>query len=406
MFGFLLLSLVLVHASLVQARAGGGGSGGGGGGGGAGGSGSGEGNIWEAIFFIGIVVFAFGYKIYTHRQKVKKAKEGMLAASRSDASWTEQGLRGEIELVFYRFQKDWSDFNLASMREYLAEKYFTHVQLMMTALRNIGRQNVMENVILKKSEVVEVNDETDNELDRFVVEIRASAHDSLKDTVSGKTLYQDNSAFSETWLFDREVGKWKLDGISQVSEERYSEYFASFASKNGFFYSRDWGWLLLPQRGQLFSLASFKRSDINHHVIGIYHGALVEFYEYIPFASQKNPRVYTIAQATLPKSYGNIVVQHRKWYQRLLLWRRRGLTAVSLEWNAFNDKYEVLASEREKVTVFELLHPAFMEKLEALPFETNIEVVDNVVYLYTDDSKAQYEAMLGILKEAFDEMKL
>jgi hypothetical protein len=52
-----------------------------------------------------------------------------------------------------------------------------------------------------------------------------------------------------------------------------------------------------------------------------------------------------------------------------------------------------------------------MEKLEALPFEVSIEVVDNVVYLYsvqlTEKNPAvSYQRMLEILQEAYKQMKL
>lgn len=50
-----------------------------------------------------------------------------------------------------------------------------------------------------------------------------------------------------------------------------------------------------------------------------------------------------------------------------------------------------------------------MEQLEALPFEVNIEVVDNVVYLYTDErgtSPEVYQTMLDLLQKAFKEMRL
>jgi len=47
-----------------------------------------------------------------------------------------------------------------------------------------------------------------------------------------------------------------------------------------------------------------------------------------------------------------------------------------------------------------------MEKLFALPFKVSIEVVDNVVYLYTKDKNANYATMYALLKDAFEEMKL
>lgn len=80
-----------------------------------------------------------------------------------------------------------------------------------------------------------------------------------------------------------------------------------------------------------------------------------------------------------------------------------------MEWGDFNKRYEVWASDMERVTSFELLNPSFMVKLQELPFEVNIEVVDNVVYLYSLKAKVNpqvYETMLTILYQAFKEMRL
>ena len=50
-----------------------------------------------------------------------------------------------------------------------------------------------------------------------------------------------------------------------------------------------------------------------------------------------------------------------------------------------------------------------MEQLAALPFAVSIEVVDNVIYLYTDErgtDAATYETMLDLVHKAFKEMRL
>jgi len=48
-----------------------------------------------------------------------------------------------------------------------------------------------------------------------------------------------------------------------------------------------------------------------------------------------------------------------------------------------------------------------MEKIYGLPFELNIEVVDNVVYFFTKNRGADnYQQMLEVLSWAFDEMKM
>ena len=50
-----------------------------------------------------------------------------------------------------------------------------------------------------------------------------------------------------------------------------------------------------------------------------------------------------------------------------------------------------------------------MEQLAALPFAVTIEVVDNVIYLYTDErgtGVATYGIMLDLVHKAFKELRL
>ncbi|MGH7241787.1 MAG: DUF3137 domain-containing protein, partial [Candidatus Saccharimonadales bacterium] len=83
---------------------------------------------------------------------------------------------------------------------------------------------------------------------------------------------------------------------------------------------------------------------------------------------------------------------------------------VSTEWPDFNKKYQVYATSPEQATSLELLNPKYMEQLEAVPFEVNIEVVDNVVYLYAAEGSVvqpeHYQTMLDLLQLAFKEMRL
>jgi hypothetical protein len=182
---------------------------------------------------------------------------------------------------------------------------------------------------------------------------------------------------------------------------------ATFANERGFYYSEDMGWLFIPERGVLFGGAKFGTSDINNHIVGLYKNQLlVQVYTYIAAPNGTNSKSRVIAQANLPRSYGQIVVRRKK---RLQLMGIRGLERIQTEWIEFNGMYEVFASNGEQAASFELLNPTYMEKLAALPFEVNIEVVDNVVYLYADEARtdvATYDTMMQLLNLAFDEMKL
>ncbi|MCC7289577.1 DUF3137 domain-containing protein [bacterium] len=448
-----------ISAILYLARGGGGGSSGGGGGGfsgGSSGSGSGEGGAFWFFGAVGyipiafiasyfarknnptlkrivsasllglltivVAVFAGAWCIVTFlggvlgyvlegagvharvKTSTKQVVAKLQAAASKDTAWDEQKLRAMVQYVFDMYQADWSSFNLARMQTYTTPEYFAHMRLVLTALKAMGRQNDVQKPKLISQAIVDLTDDNNNQLDIFRVGISAQANDKLIDLLdNNKTIYTDSSSWSETWEFHRNGNGWLLANIYQstASQDSRTTALTEFAQQNQFFYNEDFGWLLLPKRGQLFSEADFMRSDVNNHVIGLYRNVLVEFYSYRP--AKGSSEYYVIAQAVLPKSYGNIVVRRKngRWQGKI-----KGLNALSTEANAFNKMYDIFADNVEQVTAFELLHPLYMEKLIALQYEVNIEVVDNMLYLYSTDAGMSYESMLELLKAAFAEMKM
>ena len=389
-------------------------------------------------FFYGLIMAAgaplgMGAGLYGWFGKLrqsKKTKAALTLAAQHDSAWNEDSLIAHAKDVFMKYQSDWMNYDTESMKTYMTPAYFYHASLMVTALKLAARKDMMSEVVISDAAVVDMTDDADDSKDAAVIGISARANDELIDTRANGRLFVDKTPFTEYYRFRRSGDAWLLDGIQEATESRWmiNPSLEAFAQANNFCFSPDWGWLLLPQRGQLFGKAKFGTSDINNHVIGVYNNCLVQIYTYIPNPQNNSTKNYVIAQANVPKTYGDIVVRRKKF---LSVFGIRGLKKVSMEWREFNDKYDVYASDVEQATSFELLHPAFMEKLEALPFEVNIEVVDNVVYLYADeprqaivapstlsglnrpigknnsmDDAERYATMLSILREAFKQMKL
>lgn len=344
--------------------------------------------------------------------RIKKSKEDVQKAATSDRAWNYDQLISRVQTVFMAYQTDWSNFNLAGIQKYTTKHYYYHNQLMLAALHLRGRQNLVKEPKVLQVDIIEVNDDLNNAHDYFIAYVSGQADDQLVDTATNEILFEDNNPFEEYWRFERIDQVWMLAKIYQATANEIKQVTAleTFANQQGFCYSADWGWLLLPKRGQLFSRADFGTSDINNHVIGVYHDVLIEMYTYVQAKKDNNiADNYLIAQTSVPKSYGNIVVRHKKKFSLLsfdLLGSKiNGLTKLSTEWGDFNKKYDVFASDTEKATSFELLNPKFMEQLEALIQDVNIEVVDNVVYIYSKEL-GHYESMLEVLKAAFKEMKM
>lgn len=399
----------------VIARAGGGGSGGGDGGGG--------GILVLPLLIIGVVA-----SWLIRKKRIKKAKANQHLAQAGDASWSNDVIEHRVRDVFYAFQRDWGAFDTERMKTYLTPRYRNHIIVMLAALKQMHRRNVMQELDLKSITLFGVHDNPNDELDRFDVEIKASGTDYLLHDATASVLKASPTTFEEIWHFEREGSAWMLDGITQVNRDglivKYEPVidrkYLDFAEANGFFYNADFGWLLLPLHGVLFSEASYGNSDINHHVIGLHRGVIVQFFEYVPLSGNKSTikdhlrhlykrrsklTKYTIAHATLPKYYSNILVERRN-IPAFFSFHPQGMTQITLEWPQFNKLFEVYATDIDKVTSLELLHPAFMERLAHVPFRLNLEIVGNNLYLYTTDKKADYQQMLVILQEAFEEMRM
>lgn len=328
-------------------------------------------------------------------------------AAKQDPELQPEALSMYVNGIFLKYQSDWTNFNLQSMQGYLSQNYFRHMQLVLTALRNLARQNIVSNA-RANIDLQEINMD-DPAKPYFIAKVEGSVLDSLVSTKDNHEIASEEDVdFTEFWRFIKENGQWKLDDIKQETEqdEKLQNELKLFAQKNGMYYAADWGHLLLPEEGELFVDSEFGVADINNHIIGHYKNILIELYTYT--SSPDDPVAeddFLIAQATLPKTYGNIIVEHR----RDKLFHRKppnGMQTITLEWPDFNSKYQVFATTIEQVTAFELLHPVFMEKLFALDFDISIEVVGNILYLYTGSQVERYSTMLEILKEAFSEMKL
>ncbi len=409
-------SLYFLFTTHAFARGGGGGSGGGGGGGGGGSSGgsysSGSGNVSDGyiLFRFALIIAVVLFLVFTvwkqRKEQLAEAKADITKAASFDSVWNTDALRARITEVFTRFQNDWSNLDPSRMQEYLMPEFYNKMVLELGTLDALHRKNLVQNPVIKDIEFLVAQDSEDNTKDHVYVEITASAHDVLLDTETNKELFVDDSTFTEYWTFNRDGDVWKLGKISQETEDAdyWEKDIENFAKKNNFHYDPDFGWLMLPYKGALFGATKFGTSDVNNHVAGTYHGKLVEFYTYIPNPDQKNATNYLVAQAVLPIKHNDILVKKKKM---LFNFAPKGLRKIETESIDFNKKFVLFAAPGDEAKSFELLAPNFMEKIYALPFELNIEVVGNVLYFYSESrANLDYDKLLEILSWAFDEMKM
>jgi hypothetical protein len=397
---------------ILLAIAGGGGSSSGGGGGSSGGSSfssssygdSSSYDTTDASSVMVIFVIIASFIITVAVAMIALGRKGV--SVKSDADLTKDELAAKH--LFLRYQADWSKNDSAAMRAYMTDKYHHRAELMVKAMQLQSRRNVVDT-----PQSGRITSTTDANGRVAVTFYDASATDKLIDEKTGKEINSRHVVFTETWAFMKKPdGKLLLDDTTPdtVSQAMSIDSMREFAFKHKLEYFSDWGTLTLPVRGLIFDEGNFTDSDINNYMVGEYGGQLIQMYSYTPnvniLVNGRPYPIYIVGQIAVPdKNYGGIIVMKNKLIDR----KPKGYKKYELEWGDFNKKYDVFATDADKVTSFELLNPTFMEYLhDKVGLDFTLEVVDNIIYFYVKPKTGikNYETLLEVLLRAYKELKM
>ncbi len=411
--------------------AGGGGSDSGGGsdfGGGAsdyfGGGGDGE-FSWEGLIFtlivlvVAVLIVIISEKIDKRRERNKYLKEEQeLNALDQNKTEQEKWIHEEAKRIFIQYQQDWSDYNLTNIKQYTTDRYFQHASLMLEAIDQMNRRNVIDNLSISKIVLyTSVNNETKLPITVKTM-FRFSGTDSLKRVDNKRSVISNHErGVIEYWSFIYDGKTLKLNEISQFTESapHLIESIAEFANKNNLFYSPDWGRLALPMDGLIFDndkvLLSdgyniLKNADVNNHVVGKWKDCLVQIYTYSAFPGAPKT-YYIVGQINVPKTYKGVIIKAKKG--KVKVKRPKDYDEFDMEWGEFSRRYDVFAASKDALPAFELLNPAFMERLYDRNLPYSIEVKNNVIYIFAKVKEAKeeyYAELLDVLSEAFNELKM
>lgn len=358
----------------------------------------------DAIFAL-IFVFFTAFIIIMIATKFSKSNFGY---KDHNSTRLEKQIHKDARRIFESYQRDWTDFNLTSIEEYTTPRYFKHASLMLELLQNLHRTNKVSKLKVKNIYLRAPVDQNT----KFPIKLNITYHFAGLDEVitdEGKKLYSAYvpSAF-ETWNFIYDGKTLKLDGISQPTESasHLVKSLAAFAKEKSLFYSPDWGRYALPARGLIFGGTSMKVADINNHVIGK-TPLLTQLYTYAEHPGVTANGYYIVGQINVPKDYLGVVVKSRVFNTGKK--PDKSYEKFTLEWNEFNNRYDVYAASRDALPAFELLNPKFMKYLYSKNPSYNLEVVDNVIYIYAElqnITEKDYAELLEVLEKAYSELKM
>lgn len=114
-----------------------------------------------AIFatLVGSGAAVFIDKLGVFRENSEEATSVVSQASSTDPMWQPDNITNYAKQVFERFQYDWSNLDYESIRKYTTQRYANHIGLIMQALRQMGRRNVMDNVRINEVIFADAHDD-------------------------------------------------------------------------------------------------------------------------------------------------------------------------------------------------------------------------------------------------------
>ena len=184
---------------------------------GGGGGGSGRGG-WLSIIALPFVIIYSAIVTHQVRKKSKACKELLARLEKLDPTWDIDAIRHRIDEVFFKVQQAWMarDQNLA--KGCMSEAIFQKHKLQTDHLIEEHHKNMLENINLIQTDIVDVEDFLDNRKDRFWAHIKGSMIDYTIDDTNDRVVSGNNTkaeTFTELWKFIRVGNTWVLDEIDQ-----------------------------------------------------------------------------------------------------------------------------------------------------------------------------------------------
>ena len=137
-------------------------------------------NSGGGILYVILLPFLIVYAWYVNRRINKKKQEADLLLgkiSKQDLAWDESHLEKIVRKTFYEIENAWCKQDLAKLQQFLHQDLYSEWKSQIDRMRSNEQWNIMENLLLKNTRIVEVKNYRDDEKDSFTVCIDASATD-------------------------------------------------------------------------------------------------------------------------------------------------------------------------------------------------------------------------------------
>lgn len=178
--------------------------------------------ILEILLIAGILYFFFKKvkKHKTYKKKVEKNRSNIQEAKQEkniSSYIDEKSLKKTIKNMYITLQKEWSKGDLITVKNFLTENLYNHLEMELIDLTQKGLINVIKDIKVNNIDIIHMEDLPDgNKL--VVAEIEAEMINYITDS-NGKLISgnpETKMRIKEYWSVVGRPFNWKVDNIKQI----------------------------------------------------------------------------------------------------------------------------------------------------------------------------------------------
>ncbi len=195
-------------------------------------------NIDESLIFplallIFFIMVFLTFALITHlklKKKVGKVEEALKDISKGDPIWKKEQLTTFVEFFIKELMKAWSAKDRIGLKGLLSGDQYAVREKKLDKLDEVGQVNVIDDVKIKDILLVDVQDFTNDEFDRFSAKVCYEAvnftknfRDKWEEPKWGEDVdpnpEMEPKEYTEFWTFTRSGDTWKLNRIDKEWKE-------------------------------------------------------------------------------------------------------------------------------------------------------------------------------------------
>jgi hypothetical protein len=171
------------------------------------------------LILLPLVVIYSAIVSYIVNKKHRQCRGLLQRLEQIDASWDPESIKRRVEQMYFKVQEAWMQRDQSIAREFMSDRLYEKHKMQTDVMRSEHRKNVLEQINLVQTKVVNVSDYADDSKDCLRVYIQGSMIDYMVNDQTGERISGDSRRlefFAELWTLVRGKTGWVLDEIESA----------------------------------------------------------------------------------------------------------------------------------------------------------------------------------------------